>query len=455
MPSSDIPRLSSRHLLGHLRAMRDDPLALQLCAATTGPLVRARMGTVDFIWASSPAALSEVLVERNEDFEKPDLFRRALCPIVGDGILTSHGTRHRRRRQLMAPALQASRVASYADAMVAVTERVIDDALRSPRFDVGDAMLRLTLDVVCTTLIHSSVSGDAREVGDAVARGSEAAIRIVHSPLLALVPPTRFTPHGRALFDARTRLDRVLDRIITERRASRNDPGDVLSLLIAARDAQTGEPLDDLELRDEIMTLFLAGHETTANALTWALQLIANTPHVAERLAREVDEALGTRLPAAADLGRLPYAAAVFKEAMRLYPPAYVVNRQALTRTRVLGHTLERGELVFCNIYGVHHDEQHFPRAHEFLPERFLDGAEKTWPRGAYLPFSLGPRICVGNHFALMEGQLVLARFAQRLALSGAIVGIAAAEPLITLRPRGPVTMTAQPRRPALHEASA
>jgi cytochrome P450 len=287
-----------------------------------------------------------------------------------------------------------------------------------------------------------------------VTRGSEAAIRVVQSPLLALLPSTRFTPEGRALHAARAELDRVIGRIIAERRASEQDPGDVLSMLLAARDAQTGEPLDDLELRDEVMTLFLAGHETTANALTWALQLVAGAPQVAARLSDEVDAALGARPPRAADLPRLPYAAAVFKEALRLYPPAYVVSRQALTRTRVLGHVVERGELVFCNVYGVQRDGRLFERPHEFVPERFLDGAEKAWPRGTYLPFGLGPRICVGNHFALMEGQLVLARFAQRLALAGSIHGLATPEPLITLRPRGPVSMSAR-QRAATPEARA
>jgi cytochrome P450 len=263
-----------------------------------------------------------------------------------------------------------------------------------------------------------------------------------------ILPPTRLTAAGRKLMRAGERLDQIVYRIIRERRASAEDPGDVLSMLLSTRDAETGEGLDDQELRDEVMTLFLAGHETTANGLTWALGLLSSHPEVAARLSAEVDQLEG-RAPSFEDLARLPYALAVFKEALRLYPPAYLVGRKSLTRTRIDRHDLPRNQVLLVNIYGIHRRAELFPDPHAFKPERFLDGAEKKLPKGAYLPFGGGPRICVGNHFALMEGQLVLARLAQRFDLKGCVERLPSTEPLVTLRPREAMRMRVVPRASA------
>jgi cytochrome P450 len=194
-----------------------------------------------------------------------------------------------------------------------------------------------------------------------------------------------------------------------------------------------------------VMTLFLAGHETTANALTWSLSLLSKHPEVARQLAAEADR-LG-RAPRFEDLPALPFALSVFKEALRLYPPAYLVGRTALTETRIGAHRLPRGQVVFVSIYGIQRRPDLFPEPDTFRPERFMEGSERRLPKGAYLPFGGGPRICVGNHFALMEGQLVLSRLAQRFELAGAVEGpLADPEPLVTLRPKQDVFMTLQPR---------
>jgi cytochrome P450 len=292
-------------------------------------------------------------------------------------------------------------------------------------------------------LFNAKLSGDVETVGRAVTEGSEAVTRLLRS--LVFMPPTRFTAAGRKLFAAGRQLDEVVYRIIRERRASGEDPGDVLSLLLSARDADTNQGLSDEELRDEVMTLFLAGHETTANGLTWAVALLSQHPEVARRLAEEADQ-LDGRAPRFEDLGKLPYALAVFKEALRLYPPAYLIGRTALTETRIGGHRLPRRQVVFLNIYGIHRRAELFPDPDAFKPERFLDGADKRLPKGAYLPFGGGPRICVGNHFALMEGQLVLTRLAQRFKLEGSIERMVEAEPLVTLRPKQAVRMRITPR---------
>jgi len=438
---STIPRLKAYHLLGHVDAIREDALGLQRRMVREGPLMLTRLGVIDAIWVSSPALLTELLVERAEDFEKTQVLRDVLAPLIGTGILSSQGSQHRRRRAIVNPGFQAGRVSQYADAIVRTTDEVLDTMAAQAEVEVDAAMMRLTLEAVCATLFHTPVAGDVQAVGEAVTEGSEAATRIFRSPVPLPMTIARHLPAGKALIDAGQKLDAVVYRIIRKRRESGEDPGDVLSMLLAARDAGSGEPLSDEALRDEVMTLFLAGHETTAVGLLWCLQLVSRHAEVAHKLESEVDAVLGDRVPTAADLPRLPYCLAVFKEAMRLYPPAYLVGRSALIDTRIGGHTVKRGALVFANIYGVHRDPALFPEPDAFKPERFLDGAEKRWPKGAYMPFSVGPRVCVGNHFAMMEGQLVIARMAQRFALAGSIRAFAEPEPMITLRPDRRVPM--------------
>jgi cytochrome P450 len=309
--------------------------------------------------------------------------------------------------------------------------------------EIGHELTRLTLEIVAATLFNARVSDDVRAVGEAVTLGSEAATDMLRA--LVFMPPSRLTSAGRRLLRAGADLDRIVYRIIRERRASGEDPGDVLSMLLAARDADTGEALSDLELRDEAMTLFLAGHETTANGLIWSLSMLSQHPEVAQKLAAEADK-LGGRAPRFEDLPALPYALCVFKEAMRLYPPAYLVGRSALIDTRIGVHRIARGQLVFVNTYGIQRRADLFPEPLAFRPERFLDGAERRLPKGAYIPFGGGPRICVGNHFALMEAQLVLARLAQRYQLAGAVERLADPEPLVTLRPKQEVFMTLRAR---------
>jgi cytochrome P450 len=364
-------------------------------------------------------------------------------PIIGDGILSSQGSQHKRRRAIVAPAFQANRLARYADSIVDQTDRLLAEIAPGQRLDIGHAMMRLTLEIVGATLFNAKVSGDVHAVGEAVTEGSEAVTEMLRS--LVFLPPSRLTSSGRKLLRAGADLDRIVYRIIRERRASGEDPGDVLSMLLAARDAETGQGLSDIELRDEVMTLFLAGHETTANALIWALSLLSKHPEVARKLTDEVDK-LGGRPPRFEDLPALPFTLSVFKESLRLYPPAYLVGRVALTETRIGPHHIPRGQVVFVNIYAIQRRPELFPEPDAFRPERFLDGAERRWPKGAYLPFGGGPRICVGNHFALMEGQLVLARLAQRFELAGAVEGFADPEPLVTLRPKQDVYMTLHPR---------
>jgi cytochrome P450 len=262
------------------------------------------------------------------------------------------------------------------------------------------------------------------------------------------IPPTWPTPGNRRGFAAIARLDRTVYRMIEERRGDGADRGDFLSMLLLAQEEGGGGGMTDRQVRDEAMNIFLAGHETTANALTWAFYLLAQHPAARERLEREVDAALGGRTPALTDVGALPFSLAVFKEAMRLYPPAYVVARRALRDVTLRGHAIAKNDLCIVNIVGMHRRADLFPEPSRFDPDRFLPENEKRLAKDAYLPFGGGQRVCIGNHFALLEGQLALAALAQRVRfdlLPGA--NRVETEPLITLRPKGGVPMRVTRRR--------
>jgi cytochrome P450 len=242
------------------------------------------------------------------------------------------------------------------------------------------------------------------------------------------------------------RLDRTVYQMIADRRASGDDPGDVLSMLLSAEEEGSGTKMTDTEVRDETMTLFLAGHETTANALAWALHLLSRHPDVYARLRSEVDSVLAGLAPTLEDMPRLPYALQVFKETMRLYPPAYIVGRTAMRDVKIGSHTLPAGITVFLNIYGMHRRAKYWPNPERFDPDRFRPEAEKDLPRMAYLPFGGGPRVCIGNQFALLEGQVVLAVLAQRVAFEAASTREIQPEPLITLRPKNGVPLLVRRR---------
>jgi cytochrome P450 len=313
-------------------------------------------------------------------------------------------------------------------------------------FDAAEAMMRLTLEIVGKTLFDAEVGSEAAAVGDALTEVMENTVATLGSILP--MPPVVPTPRNLANRRARGKLDAIIYGLIAERRKHPTDGGDLLSLLLAARD-EDGSAMSDKQVRDEAMTLFLAGHETTANALVWALYLLARHPDVRARAEEEVAR-LGRRdRPLTMeDLKSLPYVLATVKETMRLYPPAYIIGRRALKEVTVAGPRpgervrIGKNKVVFVNVLGIHRRPDLFPDPETFDPVRFLGDREKELPRCAYLPFGAGPRICIGNHFALMEAHLLLATIvggARLDLLPGS--GEVEMEPLVTLRPRGGVQM--------------
>jgi len=395
-------------------------------------IVEVSMGLVRrLVVVSAPALANEVLVARNSSFVKSPGLSVFLRPVLGDGLLTSEREVHEKQRKLLAPAFAHKRIAGYAETMAARAERFADGWKEGARVDIAEEMMKLTFEIVGKTLFDTEVGSDADVVGEAV----EIAMHQAVTQLGATIPIPPFVPTLGNLRYRRAvgRLDEIVYRMIRDRRREGGDRGDVLSMLIAARDEEGG-PMTDRQIRDESMTLFLAGHETTANGLAWTFYLLDRNPDVRARLEAEVD-ALG-HTPTYDDLKQLPFTLAVFKEAMRLYPPVYFIARRSVEDVVVGGHRILKRSIVIVNVIGLHRRPDVWPEPALFDPTRFLGEREKQIPRGAYLPFSVGSRVCIGNHFALMEAHLILAAITRRLRFSLERTEPAGLEQLVTLRPK-------------------
>ena len=439
-----VPRLPGHPIVGHLSSFRNDRIGILLRLAKSHPeIVELPMGIVRrLVVISSPSLANEVLVTKQSSFVKAPGLAIFLKPVLGEGLLTSERAVHERQRRLLAPAFAPKRIAAYAETMSARTERFVSNLRDGQELDVADAMMRLTFEIVGKTLFDAEVIGDADAVGEALTTAMEVAMGQLGS--LVPMPPMIPTPMNLRYRRAVGRLDEVVYRIIRERRAEGRDRGDVLSILTSAKD-EDGTAMSDRQVRDEAMTLFLAGHETTANALSWTFYLLARHPEVRARMEAELD-ALG-RAPTYEDLKKLPYTLAVFKEAMRLHPPAYLLARRSLEDVVIGRHLVKKTSIVIVSIMGLHRRADIWPDPERFEPERFLGDKEKLLPRGAYLPFGAGPRVCIGNHFATMEGHLLLATIARRVRFELTSAKEVELEPLVTLRPKGGISARVHVRR--------
>jgi cytochrome P450 len=446
LETKDLPTVPGSPIFGCLLDFRKDRIGfLNTVNARHGAVVRSRIGVIGVIISADADFSHEVLVEQADAFMKGYGLSVFTKPVLGNGLLSSEGAFHKKQRRMMAPAFVQKRIAEYADVIADRTERTARRWRDGATIDVAEEMMGLTLEIVGKTLFNAEMASDAAEINAALTLVMEHFVRSVSS--IVPLPPSVPTPANLRNRKVVERLDSIIYRLIRDRRADGADHGDFLSMLLLARDEDDKGAMTDKQVRDEAMTIFLAGHETTANALAWTFYLLAQHPDLRRRLEAEVDAALGGRAPTLADLGKLPYALAVFKESMRLYPPAYMTTRKALRDVRIGRHTVKKGELVLINITGLHRNGAHFKDPERFDPERFAPEAEKALARHAYIPFGAGPRICIGNHFALMEGHLALVGLVQRarlLLLPGHLR--IEPQPLITLRPKGGIPMRVERR---------
>ncbi|MGH9663149.1 MAG: cytochrome P450 [Bryobacteraceae bacterium] len=420
---------------------RDGPRFLLEQAQRYGDVVYFRLGPQDVYLLNRPEYVKDVLVTQQSKFTKSRTLQRSKI-LLGEGLLTSEGSLHVRQRRLVQPAFHRERLAGYGEAMIAYAARTRERWHDGETMDVAEQMTHLTLAIVAKTLFSSDVEAEAPQIGQALTDilGLFNMLVIPFSELLRRLP----LPMNRKFEKARKRLDATIYRIIEERRTSGEDRGDLLSMLLLAQDEEGTGGMSDTQVRDEALTLFLAGHETTANALTWAWYLLSQNPEAEARLRAELDCALQGRLPRVEDLPRLIYTGTVFSEALRLYPPAWVVGRMATVDCEVAGYAIPAGTLLMMSPYVAHRNPRYFPEPERFDPERWTPEEQEKRPRFAYYPFGGGTRVCIGERFAWMEGVLLLATIAQKWRLRLLPGHPVAYRAMLTLRAREGMKMVAE-----------
>jgi cytochrome P450 len=430
-----------------LLAFTRDPLGFLTNVATNyGDIAHFGFGSQSFFVLSHPDYVKDVLVTHNGSFMKGRGLQRAKR-LLGEGLLTSENPLHRRQRRLAQPAFHKGRIASYGSLMVDYTLRHQGERWQDGQtLDVWEEMMRLTLAIVGKTLFDTDTKREAEEVREAVSATLVSFTRLMmpFSELLDRLP----LPSTRRFSQARARLDAIIYRMVDERRKSGADQGDLLSMLMMAQDDEgDGGVMTDEQLRDEAMTIFLAGHETTANALTWTWYLLSQHPEVETRLHEEVDAVLAGRPPTVEDLPRLRYTEMVLAESMRLYPPAWVMGRRAVKDYEAGGYRVPAGSIVLMSQYVIHRDERYFPDPLRFDPDRWTPEAKEARPQFSYFPFGGGPRRCIGDGFAWMEGILVIAALAQSWRMRLVPGHPVELQPLVTLRPKHGMRMTLERRK--------
>lgn len=409
-----------------------------------GSPVKVTMFGSDTVVFSGPEALQDILVKQASVFIKDSGYtdrQRGLARFVGDGLLTSTGDHWKRQRKLIQPAFHATHIRGYAETMVALTQARLDEQWEdATQLDIANEMMHITMQIVARTVLDANVDHDVERIGAAM----EAINRF--SSGMSLLPTWVPTPTELAARQALQTLDEIIYGLIRERRQSQNlqEATDLLSILLQS-EYEDGSRMSDEQIRDEITTLILAGHETTANTLNWTWMLLSQNPDVEEKLHEELDSVLAGRAPTLADLKQLPYTEMVIKESMRLYPPAWSVGRVATEDTEVTGYAIKAGTIVVLSFAYEHRSPEHWAQPDRFWPERF--SPEKEIPRYAYMPFGGGPRVCIGNSFAMMEAQLLLATIAQayslRLPTGHEVIPV----PQITVYPKDGLPMQVRQRQ--------
>ncbi len=442
------PGPRSRYPGAHLLAFSRDPLgSVTRVAREYGDIAHGTLGRTHLYLLNHPNYIKDVLVTYHRRFT--GLAFEAGKRLTGEGLLSAQGEAHRRQRQLVQPAFHRDRLPAYGAAMVAHAQRWRDGQHDGAALAIRAEMRRLTLGIIGETMFGATDGTAADEVRELIDSG------------MALFGPLTFffarfmerlpLPAARRFVAARERLDARVYRMLHERRESGVDHGDLLSMLLLAQDAEDdGQGLTDRQIRDEIVTVFLAGHETTASALTWSWYLLAQHPEAERRLHAELDVVLGDRPPTPDDLSRLPYASGVFAEALRLYPAAAVIFRRALEDHPVGAYVIPKGGIVLLSPYVMHHDPRFYQNPDAFDPGRWTPELRASRPRYCYFPFGGGPRVCIGEGFASMEGVLLLATIAQRWRLQLLAAPPVPRDPRLGTRPSDELRVHLERRVPNL-----
>lgn len=429
------PRLP---VVGHLFDFRRDPLRF-LCSMRErhGDVVDVALGPLEVTLISHPELIEDVLITRSKLWKKDRFLQTSLRPVLGEGLLSSEGDFWRKQRRLAQPAFHRDRIAAYAGIMVDHASRLASAWKDGEERDVHKDMMRLTLDIVAQTLFGAEVGDHAEDVGEAI----EAVLAVVSDPLEVFLPLLKHlpTPKRRRFGRAVSRLDAIIYGVIEERRraevAGAAQADDLLSMLLHAQD-EDGSRMSDKQLRDECLTLFLAGHETTAINLSWTWLLLSRHGAAKAKLQREVDEVLGDRAATFADVPSLRYTGQVIAESLRLCPPAWSLGREACEDVDLGGYRIPRGHQIWFCPWAIHRDPRWFDAPDAFRPERWEGDFAKRLPRFAYFPFGGGPRLCIGQAFAQLEAVLLLATLARSFDVEVLPRPPATPLPSVTLRPK-------------------
>ena len=441
---SAAPGPKGKPIVGSLFEAWEDPVALFTRATGQhGDVVKFRFGPFDYILLNHPDAIRHVLVENAKNYEKSRNYK-GLKQLLGQGLLTSEGDYWRRQRKLSQPAFHRDKLARFAGQMAMCTRDMLTrweaDYPEGAPIDLHREMMRLTFRIVGLTLLSTDMDGDASAIGRALDVGIKWANAYAETafPMPLWVP----TPDNLRMRKAQETINGVIHRVIDERRASGKDEPDLLGMLMNVKDEATGESMSDVQLRDELVTLVLAGHETTANALAFTFYLLSRHPDVGARLREEVVRVLGDREPTLADLPKLTYTKMILEEAMRLFPPAWAFERQALEEDQVQGYRIPKDAIIGVCTYTMHRHPRYWENPEGFDPTRFSPEKSEARVRYTYLPFGGGQRMCIGNGFAMMEMQLVLAMIASRTRLDLVPGFRLETEAAITMRPKAGVMAT-------------
>ncbi len=432
-----VPLMPQRFPGQALLAFRHDPIAYLRQAARYGDVVRLPITRQPLFLVNHPDLIKDIFVTRQKQFKKGRGLER-IKKLLGDGLLTSEDPYHLRQRRLIQPAFHRQRITAYAEDMTQYALKTCRNWQDGETRDISEEMMHLALAVVGKTLFNAEVEEETREIGNAVTE----IISLFHLLMLPMADLLERLPLPavRRFTRARARLDATIYRLIEEHRASGVDRGDLMSMLLLSQDEDDGGRMTDLQVRDEALTIFLAGHETTANALAWTWYLLSQNPDAEVKFHAELDTVLAGRTPTLDDLPDLPYTRCVLAESLRMYSPAWVIGRRVLSDYTVDkeqgGYVLHAGAIVLVAQAVMHYDPRFWINPERFDPERWAPDAEAARPKFSFFPFGGGPRVCIGEQFAWMEQMLLLATLAQTWRMRLAPGQIVATQPIITLRPK-------------------
>lgn len=439
------PSIKPHPLLGNLREFNGDTLQFFEDQRAHGDVVAFWFGPFLAYIINHPDLVHQVLVTDAAKMQKSPFAVAGLAPLAGNGIFTSDGEFWRHQRRLVQPAFHTKRIGSYATTINAYADEMALDWADGETRDMQHEMTTLTMRIISKVLFDADVREDADTVGQAIAD----AFSIIDDRLRQVYPLPYWVPlpKNRALATHVAAIERVVQGFIAERRHTGEDKGDLLSMLLLAQ-AEDGAVMTDKQVRDEALTLFGAGHETTAKALTWLFYLVAQHPEVEARVLSEVAEVIGDRPITFDDLSRLTYTTAVVKETLRLYPPAWATTRYAKESVMLGEYEVEKGRIITIPIWSLHRDPRFFNDPDRFNPDRFLPDNEKLIPKYAYIPFGGGPRVCIGNSFAMMEATIIFASLLRRHHLTVAPDQVVKAVRRFTLHAEYGMRMRAEVRQP-------